>query len=154
MNATLEKTEKVLTINECNECFAVPGVTIIDVLNPLTGLTVCFGRSLADCQAEYPGAIKMTVDAFCASKAAKQDSAVTWEETTEERWEDMLNVLPPACWPECGGAFLVGEPWDHHAVTGQPRYAAYRRQNGKFFTSSRPMAKLEFLQALQIPLAA
>lgn len=68
---------------------------------------------------------------------------VTWTECTEEVYSDMLDVLPPAAMK--GGSFLVGEPWDHHAMTGQPRFAAYIKRQGKFFTASRPMTRAEFL---------
>ena len=45
-----------------------------------------------------------------------------WIETTEERYDEMLGVLPPAYWSSIG--FLVGEPMDHNA-NGQPRFSAF-----------------------------
>lgn len=111
-------------------CFAIPGETIIDIVDPATERTCIYGRTLDEVRAEegYASAIKMRVDDFCKDKAARQDAeSKEWEETTEEKYYDMLNVLPPAAM--CNGAFLVGEPWDHHAVTGRPRFSCYRMTN-------------------------
>jgi hypothetical protein len=54
----------------------------------------------------------------------------------------MLNVLPPAAW--IGGAFMVGEPTDHCAETGRPRFQAYRERGMQFEVASRPMTIAEF----------
>jgi len=72
---------------------------------------------------------------------------VVWTETTAERFEEMLTVLPPAIM--LAGNFLVGEPWDHHAVTGRPRFAAYRFQDRKYYEASRPMTVKEFKACLR-----
>lgn len=131
-------------IKDPSECFAVRGLTIIDVLNPDTGLTAIYGKKLEDCRKEkgYEQAERMTIDEFCRSKAEVQDTPVSWEPVTEETFDDMLNVLPPAYMGN--GGFLVGEAWDHHALTGQPRYAAYRKHGGVYETASRPMTIKEF----------
>lgn len=126
-----------------SRCFAVPGShTIVDLVHPLTGVTLHYGKTLADCQAEYPGAILMTVEEHCGAKAARQDTPVEWTEETEERHWEMLEVLPPACM--IGGGFLVGEPGDHHALSGQPRFEAHIKRDGKYWVASRPMTRKEF----------
>jgi len=62
---------------------------------------------------------------------------ITWTETTEDRYNDMLEVLPPAAM--IGSAFLVGEPSDHCAATGQPRFEAFRQRGAVYLVASRPM---------------
>lgn len=126
--------------------FAVPGVIMIDLVIPETQLSSIYGKTLADVKKEYPGAVLMTLDAYCESKAAAQDSAVTWFEVTEDRYYNMLEVLPPAF--QRGGAFLVGEPQDHHAVTGRPRFDAFKAVGKRYFTASRPMTVKEFKESL------
>jgi len=59
----------------------------------------------------------------------------------------MLEVLPPALWLR--GGFLVGEPFDHDAGNGQPRYGAYRRIDGGYMVASRPMTTAEFRAELK-----
>ena len=57
------------------------------------------------------------------------------QECSEERYDEMLGVLPPALWLSKG--FLVGEPFDHRTckVTNIVRasYAAFFQKNGKFY---------------------
>lgn len=129
--------------NTWTRCFASPGSSsIIDVVHPVSGLTCCYGKTLADCQKEYPDAIEMTVDEFCRQKGARQDEPIIWTEETEERHWEMLEVLPPTAM--IGGGFLVGEPWDHHALNGQPRYEAHIKRGSKYLVASRPMTIKEF----------
>lgn len=135
------------TINsrDCKNCFAVRGAnSMIDLVHPVTGKTVIYGRTLEECRQEkgYEKTELMTVDEFCRDKAERQDEPVTWSETTEEHFFEMLECLPPAYQSPDG--FLVGEPWDHHATTGRPRFAAYREIGDKFLTASRPMTVKEF----------
>lgn len=129
---------------EPSECIAVRGETIVDVLHPLTGKTVIYGKTLEDVRAEkgYELAEKMSIEEFCRDKAYGQDAPVEWIETTAEIYDEMLNVLPPLCWRSTG--FMVSEPYDHHALTGRARYQAYIRKGGKYFASSRPMTAAEF----------
>jgi hypothetical protein len=65
-----------------------------------------------------------------------------WAATTKEIYWDMLEVLPPAAM--MGGGFLVGEPVDHHATSGQPRFEAFIKQGEKYSVSSRPITRKEF----------
>ena len=120
---------------------------MIDLIHSDTHRTHINGKSLADCQAEpsYAGVKtveRMTVEEFCQSKSAAQDVPVQWESITEERYYDLLECLPPAYYGAQG--FLVGEPWDHHAMTGRPRYQACRCRQGVYEASNRPMTILEF----------
>lgn len=133
-------------IPEPSECFAIRGKSMVDVIHPLTGRTAIYGKTLEDVRAEkgYEQAERMTIEEFCRDKAARQDSPVEWIETTEEKYHEMLNVLPPARYASTG--FLVGEPWDHHALTGRPRYAAFLRKGERYFESNRPMTTTEFDQ--------
>lgn len=130
------------------ECFAIPGHTMIDTIDSETGLTHIYRKTLDDVRAEvhtwadYSKAERMTIDAFCQSKADAQDTPITWELITEERYNELLECLPPALWT--GSGFLVGEPYDHHAITGQPRFQACMKKWNEHFASSRPMTKAEF----------
>lgn len=130
-------------------CFASKSRgTIIDVIHPNTGKTVIYGKTLEECRAEtgYQDAEEMSVDEFCAWKAATQRTPITWRQTTEEKYDEMLNVLPPALW--IGGGFLVGEPWDHDAGNGQPRFAAYRYRDNVYEVANRPITRAEFRQEI------
>jgi hypothetical protein len=146
--------EKQLTRHDCQDCFAVRGQSMIDLIHPNTGKSVCFAETLDQIRLRYPTAERMTVADFCRSKAELQDAPVTWVTTTEETWHDMLEVLPPACYRQFDGGcgFLVGEPADHHAVNGFPRYDAFRRDVNGYWTASRPMTRYEFLTAIQTPI--
>lgn len=134
-----------MKIQDCTHCIAVPGSDhILDVVRPDTGLTWHFGRTLEDARKEkgYEHAEIMLIDDFCKQKAARQDEPVTWKEVTRARYVEMLEALPPAFHSNKG--FLVGEPWDHHAGTGQPRYAAFTFCGARYYESSRPMTIVEF----------
>lgn len=130
------------------ECFAIPGHTMIDTIDSETGLTHINRKTLEQVRAEqhtwadYSKAERMTIDAFCESKAAAQDTPITWEPTTAERYDEMLGCLPPVLWT--GNGFLVGEPYDHHAITGQPRYQAFFKRGETYLQSKRPLTKAEF----------
>lgn len=71
---------------------------------------------------------------------------MAWKQTTEERYDEMLGVLPPALW--LGHGFLVGEPFDHDRM-GRPRFAAFVYIDGKFYENSDPMTAQEFRACLQ-----
>lgn len=149
MTAITQKIKRVLTVQECNVCIASKAEgNMIDLIHPDTGLTVCFSKTLEQVQKEYPDAEVMTVDAFCQWKAEQQHAPIAWNATTEEEYNNMLNCLPPALW--LGRAFLMGEPWDHDASNGQPRFAAYRVLNdGTCQVASRPMTRTEFRTAIR-----
>lgn len=125
-------------------CFAVPGAdSIIDTIDPATGRSRCYGKTLDDVRREYPEAEIVDLDDHCKAKAARQDgTARTWSEVSEERYWDMLEVLPPAAMRR--GAFLVGEAQDHHAGTGRPRFSCFKEQDGKHYALSTPITIDEF----------
>lgn len=120
-------------------------LTCIDRIDPETGRTVIFEREPADVLREYPKAMQMSWDDFLTRKAASQHTAILWTETTAEQYDEMLNVLPPALWTREG--FLVGEPWDHDAATGAPRFQAFIAKAGAYYVASRPMTRAEFKDA-------
>jgi len=140
MNTT---TEKPIHIMDCEMAFAIPGQDgICDVINPRTGLSWHYGHNLEQMREKYPGCEIVNFEDHCKAHAGRQESPIEWEETTAERFNDMLEVLPPAAWH--GGGFMVGEPYDHHATSGKPRFQAYRKKDGKYFAASRPMTFTEF----------
>jgi hypothetical protein len=125
--------------------YAVPGSdTIIDLVFDESGLTHCYGKTLAEVQKEYPDAVLMTLDEFCKAKAARQDSPIQWLETDEKTFHDMLEVLPPIAFDAPYTAFLVGEPCDHHAGTGRPRYQGFVTVGKRYYKTSRPVTVKEF----------
>jgi hypothetical protein len=135
--------KKAFSITDCTLCFVSRGrETIIDVLHPETGLTVCFSKTLEETRQEYPDAEQMNIAEFCAWKVRMQRTPITWAVTTEVRYYEMLAALPPA--ELMFDAFLVGEPSDHDAGTGQARYDAYRQRDGVYEIASRPMTRTEF----------
>jgi hypothetical protein len=129
------------------ELYAVPGAdSMIDGINPQTGRTFIQHETEAEIVARYPGAVRMTWDAYQAAKIARQQTPITWAPTTQAHYDEMLNVLPPAAMWE--GAFLVGEPSDHCAATGRPRYEACWQRGDAYFVGSRPMTRPELRHAL------
>ncbi len=72
---------------------------------------------------------------------------VTWIETTEERYYDMLGVLPPASQGSMlranANGFQVGEATDHNE-RGQPTFATFKEESGKFYESSEALTFREF----------
>jgi hypothetical protein len=65
----------------------------------------------------------------------------TWKKTTEERYYEMLGIVPPA--EMTGLGFLVGEAMDHNS-RGRPRYAAFARVNELFYEADEPLTVAEF----------
>jgi hypothetical protein len=125
------------------ECFAVPGNNnIIDEVHTVTGRGVFSNETLEQVQVRYPGAVRMPIAKWTAAKGALQDTPVTWIPVTKKHYNDMLNFLPPERMAR--GAFIVGEPADHHAVSGLPRYSMFRAINGQLQESSRPVTVAEF----------
>lgn len=50
-----------------------------------------------------------------------------WCETTEEQYNDMLNILPPMAW--YGGGFFVSEPYTSNICN------FYQKLGGRYYTS-------------------
>lgn len=72
-----------------------------------------------------------------------------WTLTTEEKYDEMLGVLPPALALMLDRGFLVGEPMDHDPITGRPRYSAFRRIADQYFESNAPMTTREFREEMK-----
>jgi hypothetical protein len=115
--------------------------TIIDTIRA-DGLTTYSRMSWEQIKAKYPSAYRTTVDEFCAWKGEQQRTPISWSETTEQVYDEMMGALPPAFWLTNG--FLVGEPNDHEADTGEPRFDGFKHKDGKFYAASRPMTRAEF----------
>jgi hypothetical protein len=147
MKTLNEKLEKVISYTDCKDAFAVPGSdSIIDVIRPDTGRSWFYDQSWDEIRERYPGAEIIAVEEWSKQKAARQNAPFLWLQSTKAKYWDMLEVLPPAIM--VAGGFLVGEPWDHHAVSGKPRFSAWREWHGKFFTASRPLTVQEFKLAM------
>jgi hypothetical protein len=143
MQTLKEKVETVALMSDCERCVASKAVqTIIDVIRPDTGRTWIYGKTVEDCRKEYPDTEEMTIDEFCAWKAKQQRMPITWTATTPERFEKMLGCLPPALM--LSGGFLVGEPFDHDAGNGQPRFEGFRQRGDVYEVGNRPMTRAEF----------
>ncbi len=66
--------------------------------------------------------------------------AISWKRVSEDRWDEMLGVLPPAYWD--GKGFLVGEAWTHKG--GVPAFAPFIERSGEFYEGTAPMTIAEF----------
>lgn len=70
----------------------------------------------------------------------------TWKEVTEDRYNDMLNVIPPLAWVSKG--FLVGEAWTHKICSINHRmssaFQAMVRSNGQYYECLEPMTVAEW----------
>ena len=127
--------------------FAVPGEnSIIDAVHPETGRTQINDHTLEQVRERHPNAVQMTWEEWRAEQAAKQQTPLHFTPTTERKYHEMLEVLPPAAWES--GAFLVGEPTDHCFETGRPRFQMYRTRGTEHYrryeASSRPVTIVEF----------
>ena len=116
--------------------------SVVDGVYEDTMLTWCYGKTLEQCQEEYPDAEFMRIDDFCEWKAEQQRSPISWVEVTEAYYDAAFGDVPPA--RIIGQDFLTGEPFDHDALTGEPRCQALRVIDGAFYRSSRPMTTSEF----------
>jgi len=96
-----------MNILDCSHLMAVPGQTFcIDVINPETGRTWIQGQTPEEVQARCPGAQLMTCAAFDASRGTALAARFLRPpvEINEERWFDMLEVLPPEDWHRGAGS--------------------------------------------------
>jgi len=148
----MEETPKKFSINDCEHCVAIPGAdNVLNIIHPTTGRTVYSDKTLYDALMENPDAVVMTIDAFCKQKAERQHTPIVWEPSTYEAFDYGLNVLPPAIW--LGNAFMVGEPCDCDAGSGQERFQAFRQRgegvSSTYEKASRPMTKDEFRQEVK-----
>lgn len=137
-------------LTEADLCFCVPGeLSIIDMVGA-DGTSVINGETLDQVRERYPAAVIKPLAEFCEAKARMQDRPIIWHETTAEAYEDARCCLPPAVIAR--GGFLLGEPSDHHAQSGRPRFAAFVNVRGRYYTSNRPLTIAEF-RTVAIPTA-
>lgn len=136
-----------MSINRDTHVYAVPGKPwIIDTINADTGLTRICGHTEADVLADEPLAVRISWEDWQQARSIDQRTPIVWSATSAKTYRYMLDVLPPALW--IGGAFLVGEPTDHDALTGQPRFAAYWMRGSSpdfnyYLSASRPLTCAE-----------
>jgi len=154
-NNTPKKIEKLVSpqnslhVSQCEFCVAVPGQnSCVDVINPITALTWYGGKTVVQAIEENPGAEVMTLDEFTRQMAERQHTPIEWEPSTYEAFDYGLNVLPPAIW--IGGAFMVGEPCDHDASNGKPRFQAFRESGDIYEKATRPMTRDEFREEVKL----
>lgn len=121
--------------------------TIIDMLRH-DGRTACFGQTLEEVRARpgYEDAEVMPLSEWKTWKAERQDAPIKWDPVSEEHYTDALEALPPIDWGSRG--FLLGEPSDHHALSGRPRFRAFLRTPDGLFISSRPITRHEWRNIL------
>ena len=162
-SAPADKSAQI-TIMDSTECFAVPGDdSIIDCINPITDRSWINCETLEQIRERYPLAQRISLDYHCKEKAIRQNTPLQWTEVSRERYWEMMEVLPPAAYlpvaetgyfPNITQGFLVGEPWDHCAATGAPRFAAFIKRghtgiqdsDAKFYEANRPMTRKEFIR--------
>jgi len=125
---------------------------VIDMIDPDTDCTVINGKDADQVLAETPHAVELTLAAFLRWKASKQNTPLVWIESDEEAYDWGLGCMMPAAMLR--GGFLVGEPSDHCAATGLPRFQAYRRRGDEYQAASRPMTHREFIREMQGEVAA
>lgn len=79
---------------------------------------------------------------------------IEWIETTEERYDEMLGVLPPALMERRG--FLVGEPMDHRTCSIKnriaPTFSAFVQVGDKFYEANQALTVAEY-RAAELPKA-
>jgi hypothetical protein len=67
------------------------------------------------------------------------------KECSEERYDEMLGILPPTVW--VGKGFLVGEPHDHRAckITGNSANVCCLLRRLRRYYEGDPMTVVEFV---------
>jgi hypothetical protein len=74
------------------------------------------------------------------------ETMTTFSDTTEERYFEMLGVLPPEAYG--AGGFLVGEPVNHRncEISGRlaPTFDAFFSIGDQYYASDEPMTVKEF----------
>lgn len=92
-----------MNLSDLTKAFAEPGASsIIDLVMP-DGVTGAYSHeTLEQIRSRYPKAEVVDFAEHCARAVA--GFVTEPEEITEERWDYLLNVLPPARWVRRGGA--------------------------------------------------
>jgi hypothetical protein len=116
--------------------------TVVDVVEP-DGLGRYSRETLEQIKGKYPDAQVMASADFCRWKEERQRGPIEWAGITEDRYNGALDCLPPA--RHKGWAFLLGEPIDSMAITGEFTFDAFRRLPGEVYQrSSRTITVAEF----------
>lgn len=130
---------------EYSHVLAVPGAnSVIDFVHPATGLSCVNGETLEQIRLRHPEAELLLLDDYMNAKIARQNTPIEWLDSDVDTYGEQRDCLPPEAYSTDYSAFMVGEPWDHSAETGQPRFIAYRKHAGKYQRASRPMTVKEF----------
>ncbi len=91
-----------MNIMDATQGFAVLGDhSLIDCINPETGKSWINGETLEQIRQRYPTAEIVNIDEFFAAKEAAMIHPPA--PITAERFEEMLNVLPPQRWKRFDG---------------------------------------------------
>ena len=80
------------------QCFYVPGSSsIVDTINPETGLSSIYGETLQQVRDRYPGAEVWDYDEAWVEfeKGQRQKYMSPPEKITAEKFEEMMNIMPP-----------------------------------------------------------
>lgn len=83
-------------MKEFTHVFVQGQMTCIDIVNPATGRSAINGETLEQVRIRYPGAEIAEVHSWSDAKEKALCSEPV--ETTEERFMEMLEVLPPQRW--------------------------------------------------------
>lgn len=104
--------------------------------------------------------IRQENEAYIIESMKQSVNDFKWIETTEERYFEMLECLPPECM--IGGGFLVGEASNHRRCKinncVKPTFDAFRKTgkfgsgNEKFYAASESVTIPEFKVLMTIPL--
>jgi len=123
--------------------FAAPGQrNIIDECHPHTWRGIYSGDTLEEIQERYPSAYIVEIDDWSQKKEQEQRTHIEFVDVTEEVYWQMLECLPPR--KMRNGCFLVGEPMDHMASSGEATYSMYVKKGNTFQESSRAVTIAEF----------
>lgn len=123
---------------------AEPGKPFI-IDGMMNGVTIWEKETIADVRKRYPSAEVYEFDSWIQAMVERENTPVTWEETTEDKFNYALECLPPAFIGN--GGFLVGEACDHHSRNGSPRYQGYKKKGDKYMASSRPITIREMKES-------
>ena len=119
-------------------CFAnINDHCIDDLINMETKTGVYSKKSIPELQKDNPTAKVMKISEWSQIRHNRQNTPVQWVASTAANYDYALGCLPPIAYN--GSGFLIGEPYDHDALTGKPRFTAHIMRGDKFFKSDRPM---------------
>ena len=116
-------------MSECNE--------VAESLRATAPIFENYGDACTWVRQTIPGETSTVTSGIAYDLYFSQVRPAIWKRVTEERYDDMLNVLPPLAW--VGHGFLVGEAWDQDS-NGTPRFTALLRRPDGFFESLYPLS--------------